>query len=263
MSTRAQIVATIGPPSADVDLIKKMIEAGMDVARINFSHANHEDNGRHIDHIREAAASLGREIPIIQDLSGPRGKTDDGHAFDSEKSILTEKDLADLDFGVSKSVSYIAQSYVGNAAHILQLKEELKKRGASIPVIAKIERAEAVQSIDEIIVAADAIMVARGDLGFAIPYENVPFVEKDIIARANAAGKPVIVATEMLYSMIHNTRPSRAEVTDIAFAILSGTDAIMLSDETAHGEHPLEAVTAMKRIALRAEMEMQKDRLHL
>jgi len=255
MQSRSQIVATIGPASGEVGILTKMIAGGMDVARINFSHGTHESNGGYITHVREAAKIAGKKVPIIQDLSGPRMKTNTGHAFNiQEVSVVTEKDLVDLDFGITVGVDYIAQSYVGSAKDVSDLRSAMKEHGAKIPIIAKIERAEAIRNFDEILAEADAIMFARGDLGLNVPIEEIPFLEQEIVAKARLAGKPVIVATEMLYSMVENKSPTRAEVTDTAFAILSGTDAVMLSDETARGKYPVEAVAIMEKIVARSEL---------
>ena len=254
MQSRSQIIATLGPSSGDVGIIARMLAGGMDVARINFSHGTYESNGGYIACVREAAISAGRRIPVIQDLAGPRIKTDSGHGFNAEEtSIVTEKDLADLDFGIKTGVDYVAQSYVGSAKDISILRKAINERGAKIPIIAKIERAEAVKNFDEILKEADAIMIARGDLGLNVPIEDIPFLERDIVAKCRAAGKPVIVATEMLYSMVENDRPTRAEVTDTAFAIVTGADAVMLSDETARGKYPVESVAIMEKIIARAE----------
>ncbi len=253
MASRAQIIATIGPSSGTKEIMAAMIVSGMDVARLNFSHTTHEMHGQYIADVRACAAEAGKRVLIIQDLSGPRMTTDDGHAFDTSKSILTEKDVADLSFGIAQGVDYVAQSYVGGAADVETLRKGIAARGAHTPIIAKIERAEAVRDCESIIAAADAVMVARGDLGLAVPVEDIPFIERDIIARANAAGKPVIVATQMLLSMTEHAEPTRAEVTDVEFAILSGADAVMLSEETARGAHPVEAVAMMERIVSRAE----------
>jgi pyruvate kinase len=254
MSSRSQIVATIGPASGAVEILSKMLAGGMDVARINFSHGTHESNGGYIENIRVVAKSAGRDIPVIQDLAGPRMDTAAGHAFNSdEKTEITEKDLADLDFGIKVGVEYVAQSYVGYAKDVSDLRNTINKKGANTPIIAKIERAEAVQNFDEILKEADAIMVARGDLGLNVPMEDIPFLEKEMIAKCKVAGKPVIVATEMLFSMIENNHPTRAEVTDVAYAIINYADAVMLSDETARGKHPAEAVEIMEKIVSRAE----------
>ncbi|MDO8552805.1 MAG: pyruvate kinase [bacterium] len=253
--SRSQIVVTVGPASTDVSTILRMIAGGMDVARINFSHGTHESNGGHIQNIREAAKKAGKTIPIIQDLAGPRMKTDVGHAFNSkETEIVTQKDISDLDFGIKEGVEYIAQSYVGTAEDIRTLRRAIQERGAKIHIVAKIERREAVENFDAILEEADAIMVARGDLGLNVPIEEIPFLEKEMVGKAKKAGKPVIVATEMMYSMVESNRPTRAEVTDIAYAILIGSDAVMLSDETARGKHPVEAVEIMEKIVSRSEV---------
>lgn len=264
MRTRAQIVGTVGPASGTVDIVKGLIDAGMDLARINFSHGTHlaDSNGGYIQAIRDASALTGKQIPVIQDLSGPRGKTEDGHAFDSEKAEITEKDLADLTFGISVGVEFIAQSYVGNAADVKAMRAEIEKRGGDQKIIAKIERQEAIDDFENILKEADAIMMARGDLGLAVPIEELPFIEKHLIEGCKKAGKPIIIATEMLYSMVENPRPTRAEVTDVAYAILCHADAIMLSDETARGKYPLEAVSVMERIASRAEQEVDGRDFH-
>lgn len=253
MTSRAQIIATIGPASGDSALIGKMIEAGMDVARINFSHGTHESNGGYIEAVREAAARAGKRVPIIQDLAGPRVQTGAMHAFDAHAAIITEKDLADLAFGIGKNVDYIAQSYVGSAKDVHGLRTALESRGAHIPLIAKIERKEAIEDLDTIMGVADAIMIGRGDLGLAVPLEDIPFIERDVIAKAKAEKKPVITATQMLYSMKDNPLPTRAEVTDVEYAIMLGSDAVMLSEETALGHYPLEAVIAMEKMISRTE----------
>ena len=253
MSSRAQIIASIGPASGDTGLLEKMIQAGMDVARINFSHGTHESNGGYIKSIRDAASRTGKKVPVVQDLAGPREQTGATHSFDARAAEITEKDLDDLAFGISVGVDYIAQSFVGNADDVHALRKAIEGRGARIPIIAKIERQEALDHIVEIIAAADAIMVARGDLGLAVPIEEIPFIERDIIAKTKFANKPVITATQMLLSMKDNPEPTRAEVTDVEYAILLGSDAVMLSEETALGKYPLEAVAEMEKIVTRAE----------
>ncbi len=256
MSSRAQIVATVGPASGEIEILSKMIEGGMDVARINCSHGTHETNGRFIQNIRAAAQEAQKRIPVILDLSGPRQRTDAGHAFDSTSAEITDKDLFDLDFGLGLKVEYIAQSYVGSADDVSALRARIVERGANLPIIAKIERREAIDNFDAILATADAIMIARGDLGNAIPIEDIPFVERDLIARTKSAGKPVIVATQMMLSMTENLEPTRAEVTDVSFAILSSADAVMLSEESALGKHPTEVVATMERIVNRAERDL-------
>lgn len=256
MTSRTQIIATIGPVSGTAECIKRMIQAGMNIARINFSHGTHRSSGLYIKHIREAASELDVSIPIIMDLAGPRMHTEDGHSFDpTVQTNITEKDLKDIDFGISRGVDYIAQSFVGSADDVVRMRGEIAKRGGRIPVIAKIERQEAVDAIESILVAADAIMIARGDLGLAVPMEEIPFIEREIIALGKHAGKPVITATQMMYSMVSAPSPTRAEVTDVAFAIISGSDVVMLSDETARGKYPVESVAIMERIVARAERE--------
>jgi len=259
MSSRSQIVATIGPASKEVEVLKEMIKNQMDIARLNFSHGTHEDHRAFIKNIREAASSLDKNIPIIQDLSGPRVSTEDGHGFDVTKdSVLTDKDIDDLKFGIEEGVEYVAMSYVGDEQDIVLLKEKISEFGGACKVIAKIERKEALEKINDIAKEADAIMVARGDLGDNIPLEEVPFAQKEIIEIANREGKPVIVATEMMLSMTENERPSRAEVTDVATAILENADAVMLSEETAKGKHPAEVVEIMERIVSEAESRRKR-----
>ena len=166
---------------------------------------------------------------------------------------LTEKDIDDLAFGVAHGVDYIALSFVRTAGHVHDLRARVKSLGADIPIIAKIEKPEAIANIDAIIRAADAVMVARGDLGVEIPAQNVPMIQKEIIRRCNEHGVPVITATQMLESMVRNPRPTRAEASDVANAVLDGSDAVMLSEETAAGDHPVEAVQMMAEICAQAE----------
>lgn len=258
MASRAQIVATVGPASGTPEILARMIAAGMDVARLNFSHTTHETHGGYIAHIRALSRKAGKHVLIMQDLSGPRMHTEDGHAFDTAQPVITEKDVADLSFGIAQGVDYIAQSYVGSAADVRALRAEIAARGAHTPVVAKIERAEAVRDADAIIAEADAVMIARGDLGLAVPLEDIPLIERDIIEKARAAGKPVIVATQMLLSMTEHPEPTRAEVTDVEYAILLGADAVMLSEETAKGTYPVEAVAMMERIVSRVERAQEK-----
>ncbi len=258
--SQAQIIATIGPATDDKKTVRGLFDRGADAFRLNFSWGNHEEHARYISLIRDIAEETGKRILIIQDLSGPRKQEGSGHVFDaSSAEILTVKDLDDLTFGITHSVDYVAQSFVGSAQDVLKLKEEISKLGGSVPVIAKIERAEAVRSISEIVKAADAIMIARGDLGNEVPLEDIPLIEKDIINECKKAGKPVIVATQMLFSMIENPLPTRAEITDVEFAILSGADAVMLSDETAMGKYPAGAVEVMEKAVLAAEERMASE----
>lgn len=254
MISKAQIVATLGPASKDKEIIKKMAEHEMDVARLNFSWGKYEEHALLIKNIREVEKEISKRIPIIQDLSGPRIQEEKGHEFNQEAvEIVTEKDLKDLAFGLEQGVDYIAMSFVGEAKDILKLREEMQKLGKVIPIIAKIERKIAVKNIDEILKVTDAVMVARGDLGNEVPLEEIPFIEKDIIAKCKIAKKPVIVATQMMLSMTENPIPTRAEMTDVAYAIINGADAVMLSEESASGKYPLEVVEMMEREIVESE----------
>ncbi len=255
MTSRAQIVASIGPASGDLALLEQMIRAGMDVARINFSHGTHESNESYIHAIKSASSMTGKHVPIIQDLAGPREQTGATHTFDSDSAEITEKDLADLAFGISRGVDYIAQSFVGTAADVRAMRSAISKHESKLPIIAKIERKEALDNLVEIIAEADAIMIARGDLGTAVPIEDIPFIERDIIAKCRFANKPVITATQMMLSMKDNPTPTRAEVTDVEYAIILGSDAVMLSEETTLGAYPLETIIEMEKIVSRAERD--------
>jgi pyruvate kinase len=306
--SRTRIVATLGPASSSSEKIRALIEAGVDVFRLNFSHGTHGEHEQMIKAIRKQAGD--RPIAILQDLCGPKlrlrkpVKGRPGEVVDLElpatvragdpvlladgtmqlevidarrsrvitagdlpagKGInlpssqldipsLTEKDRLDLAFGVAQGVDYVALSFVRRASDL----DEVKKAG--VPVIAKIEKPEAVQRIEEIVRAADGVMVARGDLGVEIPIERVPVVQKRVIALANREGKSVITATQMLRSMVDSPKPTRAEATDVANAVLDGTDAVMLSEETAAGNYPLESVQVMGRILHEAEPLLQPRR---
>jgi pyruvate kinase len=341
---RTKIVATIGPASGSPDMIARLLHAGMDVARLNFSHGTHEDHARRIAALREAARTLDRPLALIQDLQGPKirtgalvdggpvqllaGKrfditthevvgsaervsttytalphdvrpgnrillsdglielrvldsTDDevrtevifGGELREHQGInlpgvnvsapaLTSKDAIDLEFGLEQGVDYVALSFVRRAADIRNVKQCIAAAGKATPVIAKIEKPEALDDLAAILEAADAIMVARGDLGVEMPPERVPVVQKQLIEAANAAGVPVITATQMLDSMIRNPRPTRAEASDVANAIIDGTDAVMLSGETASGLFPIESVQMMARIADAAEASGRHGDIH-
>ena len=257
-SSRSQIVATIGPKSGTVEMLREMLRHHMDVMRLNLSWGTHEEHGGYIDALRTVATEMGVHIPVILDLSGPRKQTDSGHHFDAAnyvegKGLLTKKDIEDLRFGLAKGVGYIAVSYVGGKADVDEARAAVGAEGGSARIIAKIERREAVDNADEIIAAADAVMIARGDLGLEVPLEQIPFIERELIGKCNRAGKPVITATQMLLSMVENPEPTRAEVTDVAYAIELGSDAVMLSEETARGAYPIEAVIEMEKIVLAAE----------
>ncbi len=334
MLPKTKIVCTIGPASNSSETIEAMIEAGMSVARLNFSHGSHGDHQLMIEKIRAASEKLGRPIAILQDLCGPKIRVGqipgDGmdlrsgqeltltagpsSAHDNRVSIsygdlasqvrqgdrilladgmmelvvqrttasditclvvtggrltsnkginlptsslnipaMTEKDRRDLLFGLGLQVDYVALSFVRSAADIHALKKVIHRQKMRTPVIAKIEKHEALDHVDAILEAADGLMVARGDLGVEIPLENVPNIQKDLVRKANNMGKPVVIATQMLRSMVESPRPTRAEAADVANAVLDGADAVMLSEETASGNYPVAAVQFMARIAASAE----------
>lgn len=265
MSSRTQIVATIGPASGQEDTLLALVEGQMDVARFNFQWFVPERalERERIALLRSVAASANRKIPVIADLPGPRVQLADGHTYDKEHPFtISELDEAMVHFCVEEHIEYIALSFVGSARDVEQYRDIVRTYGGSQKLIAKIERKVAVEAIDSILGAADAIMVARGDLGNEIPIEEIPFIQKMLIAKANAAGKPVIVATQMLLSMTEHTEPTRAEVTDVEEAVMQGADAVMLSEETASGKHPREAVEIMERILVAAESHRGERALH-
>jgi pyruvate kinase len=264
MSTRAQIVASIGPASESPDVLEAMLRGGVDVARLNFAWLDRETGARRIDLIRSAAKMLGRATPIIADLPGARIQEGATHTYDASQPFsITETDDDTLALCVEKGIEYVALSFVGGASDIELFRARINELGGSQKIIAKIERKVAVDRIDEIIVAADAIMIARGDLGSEVPLEDIPFIQKTIIEKANAVGKPVITATQMLTSMTKSPEPTRAEVSDIEEAILEGSDAVMLSEESAFGEYPREAVAMMERSLMAAEKHSTHNPLSL
>lgn len=259
MHSKAQIVATVGPSSAHPDIFYSMLEHGVDVARLNFSWGDQAEKLMQIQVVRDASERFGKHVPIIQDLPGPRVQDGVDHGYDvhaAEQSVVTEEDIEHIKFGVEQGVEYIALSFVGSAADVHKCREVIRSFGGNQPVIAKIERQKALDSLDEIIAAADAIMIARGDLGNEIPLEQIPFVQAEIILKAKAAKKPVITATQMMLSMAKNSKPTRAEVTDVAHAILLGSDAVMLSEETASGKYPIQAVEMMEKIIRETESRL-------
>ena len=339
---KTKIVCTIGPASGSEGMIEKMALAGMNVARLNFSHGTYEQHATHIEAIRRVSSKLSLPLAILQDLPGPKIRTgrlkeekvwlqqgDDftltskgivgdehmasvslpslpedvnpgniiflndgaiklevvsttdseirckvvvGGILTPERGVnipgvrlsvpsVTDKDLSHLLFGLEHGVDFVALSFVREADDVLQVRQFLRARGADVPLIAKIEKHEAVDNIDEIIAEADGIMVARGDLGVEIPLKRVPLVQKEIISRCNRVGKPVIVATQMLQSMVHSPYPTRAEVSDVANAILDSADAVMLSGETAIGKYPEEATLMMRQIAIETEMALPYHRI--
>ena len=342
MTRRTKIISTIGPASSSRETIAALIAAGIDVARLNFSHGIHDDHRKVVVHIREEAARQGRQVSILQDLQGPKirvgtmlnggvllhngqrvvltarpikestsdrvfvsydtlsqdvkpGGTiliDDGllelkvletrhrevvaevvvgGPLRSRKGVnlpnirtstpaLTPKDLDDLAFGMALGVDIIALSFVRDETDVIGLKERIAEAGNQTSVIAKIEKPEAVERIDAILAVADGIMVARGDLGIEMPMSKVPGAQKTIIRKCLVAGKPVITATQMLESMIENVLPTRAEASDVANAVLDGSDAVMLSGETAVGKHPVRVVEAMAKIIASAEQHWRESR---
>ncbi len=343
MNRRTKILCTIGPASESRQVLRKLVKAGMDGARINFSHGTHEEHGKVIEIVRQLSKEQRKQVAVVIDLQGPKsriGNVEEGgvflkpghgvtittkeivgsaklvptqnrdfpeevHAGDevllsdgqmslkvqkvrgtdvdcivlrggilqshkgmnyrvrSPKRGLTDKDWKDLQFGIDNETDFVAISFVRSAKDVTDVRKFCEAKGSEAHLIAKIEKAEAVEKIDEILDVADGIMIARGDLGVEIPLEEMPLVQKDIIARCTQASRTVITATQMLESMTWNPTPTRAEVLDIANAVLDGTDVLMLSGETAVGKYPVEVVKMMSRVATRAEKEAPWDpKLH-
>ncbi len=338
---KTKIVCTIGPASESTEILSKLMHAGMDVARLNFSHGTYEEHAQRISRIRGAAAKVNKHIGIMLDIKGPKirtGKIADGSAelqdgayitltidpvdvgtkdrvwisyaglvedvykgapiriddgliglevievkghdivcvvtnggtLKDNKGInvpgvtlripgVTDKDKADIRFGIEQGVDFIAASFVRKAGDVLEVRRILEEGSYHADIISKIETQEGLERLDEIVEVSDGVMVARGDLGVEIPTEEVPLAQKRIISLCNRSGKPVITATQMLDSMQRNPRPTRAEASDVANAIFDGTDAIMLSGETAAGRYPYEAVKTMAQIAIRAEQALEND----
>ncbi len=261
MPSKTYIIATIGPSCDKKEVITGMIKHRMDMARLNFSWGTYEWHTSVIKNIRDVAKENNLSIPIIQDLSGPRVQTGGEHHFGGDKEIITEKDRENLIFGIEQGLEYVALSFVGQASDIIELKQLIKEKGGNQKIIAKIERKLAYENLSEIIKESDGIMVARGDLGNEFPLEEIPFVQHHIIEECKKNGKMVIVATQMLLSMVHSPTPTRAEVSDVAYAILDGADGVMLSEESAKGNYPVEAVEMMEKIALVAEKHINKDKI--
>lgn len=342
---KTKIVCTIGPSSESLENTKKLIMAGMNVARLNFSHGDFDEHGNRIKTIRQACQELNKTVAILLDTKGPEIRTgklevepvelvqdeyitltteeilgdknrisitykelpedvqagstiliDDGligltvvevqgteikcrivngGTIKSKKGVnvpgvnislpgITDKDANDIIFGIEQGIDFIAASFVRKASDVLEIRELLKKHNAEhVQIISKIENQQGVDNLDEILEASDGLMVARGDLGVEIPAEEVPLAQKRMIEKCNIAGKPVITATQMLDSMQRNPRPTRAEASDVANAIFDGTDAIMLSGETAAGKYPVESVLTMSRIAEKAESALNYRDLFL
>jgi pyruvate kinase len=332
---RTKIVATIGPVSSTHDVVRSLVDAGVDAFRLNLSHGTQEEHAARASVVREVQEETGKPLALMADLQGPKLRIGDleaprtllkdeqvyvigeQHAVDSELPVapavisevlrpghdvliddglvrlrvqeveqgrarclvivggevkshkgvnlpgvpvpipsLTKKDLDDLDFALNLGVDYVALSFVRAAADVRDLQAIIRQHGSPARVIAKIEKSEAVEALDEVLSETDAVMVARGDLGVEIGAATVPLLQKKIILRCLEAGKPVITATQMLESMIEHAEPTRAEASDVANAVLDGTSAVMLSAETATGNYPVEAVETMARIALAVEPSM-------
>lgn len=341
---KTKIVCTIGPASESEEMIEKLINAGMNVARLNFSHGSHEEHKGRIDTIRKVAKRLNKTVAILLDTKGPEIRThnmkdgvielekgkevivsmsevegtpkkfsvtydnlindvqvgsyillDDGLVELQVKDIdhdngevkcdilntgelknkkgvnlpgvkvnlpgITDKDADDIRFGIKEDVDFIAASFVRRPSDVLDIREILEQEKANITIFPKIENQEGIDNIEEILEVSDGLMVARGDMGVEIPPEKVPMVQKDLIRKCNKLGKPVITATQMLDSMQRNPRATRAEASDVANAIYDGTDAVMLSGETAAGLYPEEAVKTMRNIAVSAEAAQDYKKL--
>ncbi|XP_052725734.1 pyruvate kinase isozyme G, chloroplastic isoform X4 [Vigna angularis] len=290
---KTKIVCTIGPSTSSRDMIWSLAEAGMNVARLNMSHGDHASHLQTIELVREYNAQFqDKVVAIMLDTKGPEVRSGDvpqpislkegqEFYFTTRRGVSTEstvsvnyddfvndvevgdvllvddKDWEDIKFGVDNQVDFYAVSFVKDARVVHELKEYLKSHNADIHVIVKIESADSIPNLHSILSASDGAMVARGDLGAELPIEEVPLLQEDIIRRCQSMQKPVIVATNMLESMINHPTPTRAEVSDIAIAVRQGADAIMLSGETAHGKFPLKAVKVMHTVALRNESSVE------
>ena len=259
--SRAQIVATIGPASAPPHILRALIEHQVDVVRFNFSWGELSERTEQIQHVRECGHEFGRPVPIIIDLPGPRIQQADAHTYEHNAgSVVTERDTEFIRFGVEHGVEYVALSFVSGPEDVEAYRKVIQAHFGTQKIVAKIERAVALDSLDAIIATADAIMIARGDLGNEVPLEQIPFIQERIIRATRSAEKPVITATQMLLSMVEEPAPTRAEVTDVTNAILQGSDAVMLSEETTIGAHPVEAVIMMEKILIEAEKHMPSER---
>jgi pyruvate kinase len=314
---KTKIICTIGPATESKEMIKKLALNGMDIARLNFSHGDHQEHLRRINRIKQIREEINIPIAILLDTKGPEIRTkllkDDsvvlkkgnqftltsedilgdetrvsitynqltndvicevisGGELGNRKGInipnvklklppITDKDKEDIIFGINHGIDFLAASFVRNKDAIKEIRKIVKDCNSDLAIIAKIENREGLDNIEEIIDASDGIMVARGDLGVEIEAESLPFIQKQIIRKCNEAFKPVITATQMLDSMIRHPRPTRAEATDVANSIYDGTDAIMLSGETAMGKYPLDAVKMMVKIAKETEAHLDYDGL--
>ncbi len=336
---KTKIVCTLGPATDDEEILREVIDSGLDVARFNFSHGNHEEQKKRIDMVKKISKEINKPIGLMLDTKGPEVRTGDlkegkvqlekgeetiitteeikgdadrfsvqyknlpsdleegsqiliddglielivkeikgseikckiqnGGELGSRKGVnlpgvkvqlppLTEKDISDIKFGLKQDIHFIAASFTRKASDVIEIRKLLEEENAEdVKIIPKIENQEAVDNIDEIIEVSDGLMVARGDLGVEIAAEKIPVIQKNLIKKCNENAKPVITATQMLDSMIRNPRPTRAEASDVANAIFDGTDATMLSGETAAGEYPVESVQMMAKIAEQAELSLE------
>lgn len=263
LRSSVQIIATIGPASDKPEILDEMLRAGMDIVRLNFFWLEPEGGKKYIKILRDLAIRNNTNVLIMADLPGPRVQNKDGHTYEADTSkALTKMDKELIKFSVENNLDYISMSFVGNSEDVVDCRNEIKRWGGKQKIIAKIERKDAVENIDKIIEVTDAIMVARGDLGNEVPIEKIPFIQDEIIKKCKSAGKPVITATQMLYSMKDNPSPTRAEATDVVNAVLEGSDAVMLSEETSVGKYPIRAVYVMEHLALEAESHLQNSKFN-
>lgn len=263
LRSSVQIIATIGPASDKPEILDEMLRAGMDIVRLNFFWLEPEGAKKYIKILRDFAIRNNTKVLIMADLPGPRVQNKDGHTYEADTSkALTKMDKELIKFSVENNLDYISMSFVGNSEDVIDCRNEIKRWGGKQKIIAKIERKDAVENIDKIIEVTDAIMVARGDLGNEVPIEKIPFIQDEIIKKCKSAGKPVITATQMLYSMKDNPSPTRAEATDVVNAVLEGSDAVMLSEETSVGKYPIRAVYVMEHLALEAESHLQNSKFN-
>jgi pyruvate kinase len=248
-----KIVCTLGPASSSSEIIEGMLKGGMDVARFNIAHGTYEEHSQRISQVRLLSEKLNLPTGILLDLPGLKRRSGD------VKAVFGQ----DLEFAVSQNADFVAVSFVSSARQVEEVKQLLGKMNADIPIIVKIEEAQALEESGAMVDVAEGIMVARGDLALQISIEKVPLAQKRLIKEANHHGKPVITATQMLESMIYSATPTRAEAADVANAILDGSDALMLSEETATGEHPVGATETMARIALETEAALPYEQILL
>jgi len=248
---RTKIICTLGPASKSTDVTEGMLKAGMDIARFNLAYGTLAEVGELIGKVRQLSPKLGLTTGILIDLPGLKHSTGD------IREVFGEH----LQFALSQNATFIALSFISSAHQVKEVKKLLKEMDADISIIVKMEEARALKEIDAILGVCDGIMVARGDLGLQIKIEKVPLAQKQLVKKANQRGKPAIIATQMLESMVESPTPTRAEAADIANAVLDGTDALMLSEETAIGKYPVEATETMARIALEAEAALPYEQI--